>query len=113
MLNRFLAGALTLVLGLTGQSMAVARTAPDGSGQMVLCIGATTVVVYVDEDGQPTEAPHICPDCILSFAEPAAPPCAAAPDGNCSRLQADLSQSSLASVRSSVGFLSRAPPLKA
>lgn len=63
----YLAIALALVLLLTAQSMAVARGAPEVAGQMVLCSGSGPVTVYMDTEGQPTAAPHICPECALSF----------------------------------------------
>ena len=55
---------LTLLLALTGQTMAVARGATDAHGQMIICTGHGPVAVWVDGDGQPTDAPHVCPDCI-------------------------------------------------
>jgi hypothetical protein len=58
--------ALALMLALTSQSMAVARGASAATGQMVLCTGAGPVAVYVDAQGQPTSAPHICPDSALN-----------------------------------------------
>jgi hypothetical protein len=69
MLNRsFIAVLLALVLGLTSQSMAVARGASAATGQMVLCTGAGPVAVYLDAKGQPTSAPHICPDSALNIS---------------------------------------------
>lgn len=64
---------LALMLALTSQSMAVARGASAATGQMVLCTGTGPVAVYMDADGQPTSAPHICPDSALNVvvAEPA------------------------------------------
>jgi hypothetical protein len=61
---------LAFVLALTGQSMASARGATDATGQMVLCVGAEPVVVYVDAAGEPTQAPHFCPDCIMLALTP-------------------------------------------
>lgn len=61
----FLAVAFGLVLALTGHSMAVARGASAATGQMILCIGTQSITVYVDAEGQPTAAPHICPDCVV------------------------------------------------
>jgi len=62
--------ALVLILSalmvLTSLSMAVARTAPDAAGQMVLCSGEGSVVVRVDEDGQPIGPAHYCPECAMS-----------------------------------------------
>jgi hypothetical protein len=55
-----------LVLTLTGQSMAVARGANDATGQMVLCTGQGSVTVYMDEQGRPTAAPHVCPECVVT-----------------------------------------------
>lgn len=57
---------LMAVLVLTSVSMAVARTAPDAAGQMVLCIGEGSVVVRIDEDGQPIGPAHYCPECAFS-----------------------------------------------
>ncbi|WP_323803104.1 hypothetical protein [Sulfitobacter litoralis] len=59
---------LALMLALTGQSMAVARGASAAMGQMVLCTGAGPVAIYVDAQGKPTSAPHICPDSALNVA---------------------------------------------
>ena len=61
-----IAFAFALILALTSQMMAVTRVGTDAAGQVVLCIGAKAVVVYVDDEGQPTAAPHICPDCALT-----------------------------------------------
>lgn len=58
---------LALVMALTSQSMAVARGESPATGQMVICVGAGTVMVYTDADGQPTSAPHICPDATLNI----------------------------------------------
>lgn len=63
----YLAIALALMLALTGQSMAVARAASGPAGEMVLCTGTGPALVYVDENGAPTGAPHICPDCALTL----------------------------------------------
>jgi hypothetical protein len=65
-----LAIALCLMLALTGQSMAVVRGASVATGQMVICIGTQTVTVFTDAEGEPTAAPHICPDCVMSTLGP-------------------------------------------
>lgn len=79
-LRSYLAVLLVAVMALTSQSMAVARGATGPAGQMVLCTGTGPVAVYVDEDGQPTDPPHICPDCALHLlAAVAAPDIAPAP----------------------------------
>ncbi|MFC6584970.1 hypothetical protein [Sulfitobacter aestuariivivens] len=56
---------LALMLAITSQSMAVARGASAASGQMVICTGTGPVAVFVDAQGQPTQAPHLCPDATL------------------------------------------------
>ncbi len=59
--------ALSLLLALTAQSVAASRGMDRAVGQMVLCTGTGPVVVYMDENGQPTKAPHYCPDYALSL----------------------------------------------
>ena len=54
----FIVICLAVVLVLTGQSMAAARGAADATGKMVLCVGTQSVVVYMDEQGQPVQAPE-------------------------------------------------------
>lgn len=56
---------LVFMLALTSQTMALARGAAAPVGHMVLCIGSGSVTVYTDAQGQPTEAPHFCPDCAV------------------------------------------------
>lgn len=59
----YLAILLSLCLGLTSQTMALARGMETPAGEMVLCVGTQTVTVYYDDQGQPVSAPHYCPDC--------------------------------------------------
>ena len=58
---------LSLVLALTSHSAAVARSGPDAVGQMVICTGFGDEILYTDADGQPTSAPHLCPDCVINL----------------------------------------------
>ena len=58
---------LIALLVLMGQSVAMARGAPGPAGQMVLCTGTGPVMVFVDGDGQPTEAPRFCPDTAMGL----------------------------------------------
>ncbi|MDU8929874.1 hypothetical protein RXV86_21010 [Alisedimentitalea sp. MJ-SS2] len=58
---------LTLMLVLTSQSMAVARGMPNATGEIILCTSEGIVSVAVDENGQPVDPPHICPDCAMSL----------------------------------------------
>jgi hypothetical protein len=66
MMRMFSSLLLALMLALTSQSMAVARGASAATGQMVLCTGSGPVAVYFDAEGEPTSAPHICPDSALN-----------------------------------------------
>ncbi|KIC43352.1 hypothetical protein RA27_08770 [Ruegeria sp. ANG-R] len=59
--------ALSLLVAFTGLGIAESRGIDRAVGQMVLCTGSGPVVVYMDEDGQPTRAPHYCPDYALSL----------------------------------------------
>lgn len=90
--------------------MAVARVTPGAAGHVLLCIGAEIVLVPVDAEGQPVDGPHICPDCILSFADLPADLSPLAPDGGHLTLLGGLNPPSLATCRSFTGFWSRAPP---
>ncbi|MFC6686432.1 hypothetical protein [Jhaorihella thermophila] len=57
--------ALALLLVVTGQALAMARGNAGAAGQIVLCTGTGPVIVFVDEDGQPIQPPHYCPDFAL------------------------------------------------
>ncbi len=65
--RNFLPFALSLLVVLTGQGVAESRGIDRVVGQMVLCTGTGPVVVYMDADGQPTQAPHYCPDNALAL----------------------------------------------
>lgn len=58
---------LCVLLALTAQGGVAGQGASVATGQMVICTGTGTLTVYVDAQGQPTAAPHICPDCVLVF----------------------------------------------
>ena len=59
---------LIALLVLTGHSMAISRGHADTiSGTMVICSGTEIVMVHLDENGEPTEAPRFCPDGVLSL----------------------------------------------
>ena len=64
-----LALMLALVVTLTGHASASAKGARDASGQMVICAGNGPVTIYTNEDGQPTQAPHFCPDCVMHLLD--------------------------------------------
>ncbi|MCE8008002.1 hypothetical protein [Aestuariivita sp.] len=60
-----LCAVLAFCLVITGQVVAQAKAAAPATGQMVLCVGAGSIVVFTDAEGKPTSAPHLCPDCTL------------------------------------------------
>ena len=55
------------VIALTAQSAALARTMPDANGQMVICTGKGPMLVHFDANGDPIDAPQICPECVLTL----------------------------------------------
>lgn len=63
----YLALALSLLVVVTGQAMAASRGMNAAVGQMVICTGTGPIVVMVDENGQPTQAPAYCPDYALAL----------------------------------------------
>nr|WP_251134554.1 hypothetical protein [Falsiruegeria litorea] len=56
-----------MVLALTAQGLAQSRGVSMAQGQIEICTGTGPVMVYVDADGQPTQAPHYCPDFALTL----------------------------------------------
>ncbi|MEO0390723.1 MAG: hypothetical protein AAF218_07250 [Pseudomonadota bacterium] len=54
-----------VLIVVTAQAFAAARATEDPSGRMVLCVGTTIMVVLTDADGQPMQAPHLCPDATM------------------------------------------------
>ena len=109
--SALLGAFMCLVLILTGQSMVVARGASVATGQMVICTSNGLSTVYVDAQGEPTSAPHICPDCMLAFSD--APPRGKIPEPTkimgapAVVLQPDATRALFVET----GFLSRAPPM--
>jgi len=102
--------ALCLMLALTGQAMAFARAQAPAEGQVRLCTGHGSFVLYVDEDGQPTSPPQLCVDCLhLLLADPAGPTPFAARQPLFERAQAvPISQPHTRKPFSS--YTARAPP---
>jgi hypothetical protein len=113
-LLKYVFGAgLCLMLLVTGQSMAAQRGAAAATGQMVICIGLETVTVYVDDEGNPTTAPHICPECIVHFVQGPVPFSAACFDAETQEVF--LASPALLRGHRTVGkgYFSRAPPYRA
>ncbi|MEX0349094.1 MAG: hypothetical protein AB3N15_06675 [Paracoccaceae bacterium] len=63
----YFALAVSALLALTGQGLAMSRGVSAAVGQMVICTGTGPVVVHVDAEGQPTGPPHYCPDYAVSL----------------------------------------------
>lgn len=57
-----LAITLAVLLILTSQGVAIARGMPSAAGQIVICTGTGPVLITIDENGEPSESPRICPD---------------------------------------------------
>jgi len=101
---------LSFALVIMSYGTASARGASSAVDSMVICIGTGSVVVYVDADGQPTAAPHLCPDCALHLLVGVLPP-ASLPEtitssGYRNRLVTDLTVTS----RSGPSYCARGPP---
>ena len=62
----FLTALIALSLVISGQAIALAKGASPATGYMVLCTGHGTVVLFTDQNGDPTATPHLCPDCTLA-----------------------------------------------
>ncbi|WP_415921779.1 hypothetical protein [Tateyamaria sp. SN6-1] len=61
---------LTMTLLATSIGSASARGAAPAVDHVVICSGHGVSVLYLDADGEPTDAPHLCPDCILHLVAP-------------------------------------------
>ncbi|MEP3848185.1 MAG: hypothetical protein ABJM43_22840 [Paracoccaceae bacterium] len=102
---------LVLALISTSHSMAHARSAAAPLDQMVICVGQDLIVVYVDEDGQPVEAPQYCPECCLHAVPAPAMPRIARPASFFDAPRNFLNEQFFVDLSSSHDFLARAPPL--
>lgn len=58
---------LALSLALTGYGAGFARGQAPAVGEIVICRGLTTVTLPADSEGQPTSAPHLCPDGVMAL----------------------------------------------
>lgn len=74
-LRSLIAIGLAVILTISSSGMVQARDhAKSATGSFVICIGASTIVLRHDGNGDPVKPGHICPDCALSlFALPAKP----------------------------------------
>ena len=101
---------LSVLLALTAHSMAMARGATAATGQMVICTGTGPVTVYTDAEGAPTDAPHICPDCILVFGDGALRTTLMPPDEMVGTQVKVMRPDAARACDVETGFHSRAPP---
>lgn len=110
--NPILAFGLALILVLTAQSMAVARGAAAAVGQMELCVGQGVVQVPIDADGNPTTAPHVCPDCAFAGLQAIPQPPAELPRSlGIAKLYWHEPGGLLRTGAQKPAYLSRAPPV--
>lgn len=90
--------------------MAHARGGAAPLDQMVICVGQDLLVVYVDADGQPVEAPQHCPECCLQALPTPVAPQVAHPMSYFDSLRVFSNKQTLINQSSTHDFLARAPP---
>ncbi|MFM2356854.1 MAG: hypothetical protein RLZZ528_2590 [Pseudomonadota bacterium] len=64
---RLLPLLLSVLIGLTGFTLAQARGQARMGESFILCTGAGAVVVTLDANGNPTGPAHVCPDMALAL----------------------------------------------
>lgn len=60
---------LALVLAVTSYGFATARAHAPASHAMEICTGFSMVTIWVDDNGEPVEQRHICPDAVSFLAD--------------------------------------------
>ena len=86
-LTRLTGLVLVLLLAVSGQGLAQGRGDTAAVGQAVICTGTGPVVIYLDDQGQPTGPPRYCPDFAMhGFDLAASVPLASAPARRLTRL---------------------------
>ncbi|MCX7559005.1 hypothetical protein OS190_05445 [Sulfitobacter sp. F26204] len=111
MMRILLSFCLMLVLVSTSHAAALAKGAAVATGQMVICNGNGTILVYTDADGAPTAAPLICPDCIANVALIEVPVIAKAPSRIVTLVISTALGAQLVPVSIRLGPQPRAPPV--
>jgi hypothetical protein len=110
-LFRSLVAAFAIVATvLTAGAVGAARGQAMAAGEIVICANGAAVTIAVDAEGNPTGAPHWCPDCVLSLlAGPIAGPAPGAPRA----VAADAVPATFASLRAApraAAHPARGPP---
>jgi hypothetical protein len=80
--SRLVAALAILATLLTAGAVGAARGQAMAAGEIVICANGAAVTIAVDAEGNPTGAPHWCPDCVLLLLAglaPAPAPAAALP----------------------------------
>lgn len=65
MFRRLLPLVLICIVAFSSVQMAVARGQAAPVDSIVICTGHGLVTILVDENGEPTGAVHLCPDCAM------------------------------------------------
>ena len=103
--------ALVMALVLTSYGAASARGAAPAVDRMVICAGHDVVVVYLDAEGHPTHAPHLCPDCVMHLLADVPAPMSLAAPGQLRQLAWQDRVTSQDVRRPSLPISSRGPPV--
>ncbi len=102
---------LVALLVVTGYAASSLRAHNSAATQIVICIGAEVQSIYVDSDGNPTTAPHHCPECIfLHDAGPSGQPKSLQP-ASAPLYEPDVPALAVATSVTKP-YLSRAPPFR-
>ena len=102
---------LILAVAMTAVSVGHAHGQPRAVGEIVICTGHGPVTIAVDADGQPTQANHLCPDCVVKLTGPPVQPFLALRDAALRRNVFGLAARPAAGLRPVLDLRARAPPV--
>lgn len=110
-LSQLTALSLAFVVAFTAVAVGAVRGQADAEGRMVICTGHGPIVQHFDAEGNPTGAPHLCPDCVMTLLS-AAPPWHAGADriGAPAQVLHGTASAVLDSARSLLLRKARGPP---
>ncbi|WP_301045907.1 hypothetical protein [Vannielia sp.] len=81
LMQRLISGLMLAAVVVAGQALAMARAENPANMAAVLCTGMGTQVIYLDAEGNPVSAPHLCPDGVAAMVAGFAPaPAAVLPE---------------------------------